>query len=71
MAVVVRVASLLTVVLRCLSSRRRGAGLRLGTCPGCLTGVYEEDHHVRYRGEVFHVDPCVDISPYAMRGLRD
>jgi hypothetical protein len=42
-----------------------GAGRRVGRCPGCGTTVFETDPHVRYRGDVFHAEPCVEISPYA------
>jgi hypothetical protein len=43
---------------------------RLGRCPACLTTVYSDDTYVRYRGAVWHIEPCVEISPVMFRGRK-
>lgn len=32
---------------------------RVGTCGGCYAGVYTDQPHEHYRGEVYHRQPCL------------
>lgn len=50
--------------------RQRGAGRRLGVCPACSTSVFASDPHVRYRGDYWHAEPCVERGAGGPPALR-
>jgi hypothetical protein len=46
---------------------RPGGPRRLGDCVGCGRAVTSEDPYLRYRGDYYHADNCVESDPPALR----